>query len=855
MTTGFVDTSTNMVRDVQNAIEGYDMGALRALAQEPVQNSKDAKRSSKAKIEYRLHERRSKDGWAYYLLTVTDSGTSGLIGPTLTRTQLEERGDELQDGENWAAFEGQGFTKKERQGSLGSRGQGKSAFLYHSRPNEYSLDRRERYLMLYDTVLDDGEYRLGIRYAMPADRVKEPPLFGDDARTAVASREFNVGDGTLVNLSLEPLSEIGARVIVPFLSTEAITAFRSGELMCWLQRLWWRAIQIGELEITVVDEAGISQTIEPPKWWMVEPWRTRESNVLAWKDIPIDEGLKIKRLVLLYDPEIADDEIACDSDRPQWAGVQLLRSRQWIETFDLRDRVPPQYRQGFRGFAEFERRLEQELENAEKPQHESFNGQRSAVRRIRQEIGNRVEEFAQHQGWISVAKTRDLSERDQESAIEFIRTFASVSGRKNSQTSGANNEPTLELALKWQCSLYLDYPTPTTARVNWGESIENVGITIGVDPSAGHHRATASLEISQDGAGYQTIVRSHEIEVVDGFYFAQVGSFQIIHGNASEGKIQCPEPGEYRLRAIISHRGQRVVSATRRIYVQCDPPAPPESKPHTLSVSVQNLSRPGEQRINDGDEIAILVTVTNRSTDDVTLQLDASFENIYLKGSGEISLKGVPPGDVLTRKAAVSQRLQLFNSEPSQHSGIYQVLAPGRYHVRADLQLPDGGDVLAHSSKAVFFEVDPAGPQSDLPFELRAWEDEDVHPRWELMQEMDDQWVLRYPVHYPMYQELPEQRRRGSRLSGRTSFIADICADGLLEWALDSLTSGDESRIELMKNSQPAGVDIVLWDSYCQQLDMLASSYKAERVENPRAYDLRRRQTQAVMLRMFEELS
>ena len=854
MTTGFVDTSTNMVRTVQNAIEGYYMGALRALAQEPVQNAKDAKRSPKAKVEYRLHKRHSRDGGAYHMLTVTDSGTSGLIGTILTRTQREERGDELADGENWAAFEGQGFTKKGNEDSLGSRGQGKSAFLYHSRPHEFGLNERERYLMIYDTLLSSGEYRLGIRYAMPADRVKEPPLLDDDARTAVVSRAFDVGDGTLVDLELEPLHQIGTRVIVPFLSEEAIAAFRSGELERWLQRLWWRALQVEDLEISVVDEAGNSQDIEPPVCWESEPWRMPNETVMSWENIPVDDGLKIKRLVLLYDPELPDDEIFCGSDRPQWAGVQLLRSRQWIETFDLRDLVPLQYRQGFRGFAEFDRRLEQELGRAENPQHESFNGQFGPVRRIRQEIGNRVEEFARRQGWISATKTRDLSERDQESATEFIRTFASVASINNRRATSAHNYPLLEPSLKWRCTLSLDYPTPKTARVDWGESIGNVSVAVEVDPPNGNHWAAISLEISRDGIGSRAIVQTRQIETVDGYCSANFGSFQIINGNGDQGKIQCPEPGEYRLRAVITLQGQRVASVMRRIYVQCDPPLPPDAKPHTISISVQNLSRQGEQRIHDGDEIAILVAATNRSTEDVVLHLDASLEDLLLEGSGRILLKGVPAGDVVTRQPGVSQRLRLFTSEPTQPPGSYQVLEPGRYLVRADLRLPDGGEVLAHSSKAVFFEVDPSGPQSDLPFELRAWEDEGVHPRWELMQEMDDRWVLRYPVNYPVYQELPEQRRRGSKLSGRISFIADICADGLLEWALDPLASGDESRIDLMKNSQPTGVDVVLWDSYCERLDLLASAYDSERKENPRAYDLRRRQVQAEMLRMFEEL-
>ena len=92
----------------------------------------------------------------------------------------------LEPGENWAAFEGQGFTKKDQSNALGSRGQGKAAFLYHSTPVDPDGKQLNRHLMLYDTLLEDGEYRLGVRYAMPADTVREPPFLNGVARETLS---------------------------------------------------------------------------------------------------------------------------------------------------------------------------------------------------------------------------------------------------------------------------------------------------------------------------------------------------------------------------------------------------------------------------------------------------------------------------------------------------------------------------------------------------------------------------------------------------------------------------------------------------------------------------------------------
>ena len=352
MTGQYIPTAVNMVSQVQGIIEGYGMGPLRALAQEPVQNSKDEKTGTKVRVEYGLHKRTTKDRNEYYPLTVTDSSTGGLKGPVLTQAQLDNRGHKLHDGENWAAFEGQCFTEKSG-GDLGARGQGKSAFLYHSDPSSFLQDGREKALMLYDTLLENGECRMGVRYVKPNDTILSPPLYDDDARLAILV-EHQVEDGLTISLGLEPLTE--TRIIVPFLKPSAVEAIRSGELQRWLQRCWWRAIQMQDVEIIITDEEGNSEAIRVPSCWSSEPWMKGGPRTREHKDVAVGDGLKIKRIVLYYEPKLKADEIRGYSN--QYQGVQLLRGQQWIETLEVGDEVPPEHRGGFRGFAEFDRSLE-----------------------------------------------------------------------------------------------------------------------------------------------------------------------------------------------------------------------------------------------------------------------------------------------------------------------------------------------------------------------------------------------------------------------------------------------------------------------------------------------------------------
>ena len=862
MNTQYVATPTNMVAQVASIIEGYGMGALRALAQEPVQNSKDEKSKRQVRVEYRLHHRRSGDGGEYHLMTVTDSGTGGLKGAVLTQEELEARGHQLKDGENWAAFEGQGFTEK-TGGEGGSRGQGKSALLYHSDPEALLGDGRERCLMLYDTLLENGEYRFGVRYANPSDRIQSPPLYNDEAKAAV-QREYPVGDDLIVSLGLEPLDKPGTRVIVPFLKQSAIDAIKGGELQRWLQRCWWRAIQVGDLDITLVDEDSTTKKVQIPSWWEGNLWTQSDLRYALADDIPVGEGLKIKRIVLFHNPELAKDEI--DGYGAQYQGVQLLRNQQWIETLDIRDHVPPEHRAGFRGFAEFDRKLELELKKSERPQHESFDGRYFPVSQVRQAIQNAVEEFSLNRGWKKAARTHEATGADQQHAEDFLTTFATTGSQK---TKANNRGPmaTTNPVTDWKCQLAITFPDPKTARVNWGDTLGNVSVTVDARPLPDSRWVRVELELTREGDRTPVRVHTLDTEMINLSEVATFGDYKIIRGRANAGQLYCPEPDAYQLRAVLVHNGRRVASSTRRFYLGVEPPDTPSSYPYTVSISARNLSDPTTRRYRSGDELGVQVTVKNRTTDHMELLLNASLEDLLICDEERVSIDGTPLGDTPNVKVGASERICLqtpdrnrqmsldLTSGPTNSTARNLTLEPGLYYVRADLRLPGSTEVIAHASTAIPFEVDPGGQRPDLPFIIEGIEEDGPHPMWDLSLRTDGRYVLQYPVKYPIYDELPESTRSSSRLAGRKAFIGDICANGLVEWSLDALLTGDGSRFEILKESQPAGANEEAWTRYCERLELLEQRFDAQRKDSPREYDLLKRQTVAEMLHIFRGLN
>jgi hypothetical protein len=123
-----------------------------------------------------------------------------------------------------------GYTKS-GVAALGSRGLGKAAFLYFSKPPVLNTDQR---IIFYDTLLDDDEYRLGARIARNVnDHRLDPPYYSNEARQIIKT-SYPLTDGIEFPLQLQPLEEVGTRVIIPYVDQEAIQAIRTGELHKWL---------------------------------------------------------------------------------------------------------------------------------------------------------------------------------------------------------------------------------------------------------------------------------------------------------------------------------------------------------------------------------------------------------------------------------------------------------------------------------------------------------------------------------------------------------------------------------------------------------------------------------------------
>ena len=257
------------------------------------------------------------------------------------------------------------------------------------------------------------------------------------------------------------------------------------------------------------------------------------------ENVAIEGGLRIKRIVLLYDENLAEDEI--EGYDPQYSGVQLLRGQQWIETLNVRDFIPVDRRAGFRGFAEFDIALERQLKNTEKPQHESFDGRNSLVRQVRSRVSSAVKEFAEERGWTASVETRGAPEQERELATEFLNVFAAGSGSIRRRRGSGSARIDEQVGHSWDCELTLDFPTAKSSRVNWGQFINNVGVSVQCEPPQSTRRLSVSLELTRQGdPALVEVDQKEDVQVQQGLASAEFGTSRLSGAAHRLGWFQCP---------------------------------------------------------------------------------------------------------------------------------------------------------------------------------------------------------------------------------------------------------------------------------------------------------------------------
>ena len=810
--------------------DSYKDGEIRALAQEPVQNAKDARLDEHTvQVEYRLTPKMDNYGSRLYVLTVTDSGTTGLSGPTKPSDTLLARASEAERAKmKWYHFERMFDSKKGAQ-SIGSRGWGKSIFLYCSNvPGDPTKS-----MMLYDTMLTDSEYRFGSMKVVYDDLVAlEPPLLGVEARQGMGSPSY-VPDCAQLALPLasEPLSKPGTRIVVPYLRDSAVKAFRDGSLFAWLQYLWWRPICEGILAITVIDDENeTSAKVTEPSWWERDSWsadaltRGKPQKLFGdcWiqvqENLDIGKGCAIKTLALIYDPDLSEDTWAAHG--PFYSGIQMFRAGQCIQTLWDFDHKLNEYKPHLRGFVEFDGATDAKLRKRENSQHDGFDRRGIMRDPVLPFLRDAMASFASAIGLIKQSDTETAGTSDQErQTVQFVidKLLAGGIGTLPNENPGDDSNTTADRP--WDIDILLSYPDPDTTRVNWRQRITDIRMVVNAAPDFPGRNLRFTIEWDSPGGKLQTLRETKSRTPIETM---QLRDLVLVSPDSRlAGGLQC-QAGVHRIRAAVYNGKKLIAKKARRVHVEMDPPERPE-RPYTVSISAENTTSTGEKRIEHGDKVRLQINGRNRTHEECTADvLLRMHDGAVLLFGKSITMTGTRMGEDDRRHLLHRMEVTVVRSEDSESKFDSETqtlsLVPGRQSLRC--YLLDGSNELAEGAHTLHFEVESPSNKRNSPFEPAKAMDSGA-PMWQL--DMSSSSLIFAPDN-PLYMAL-EKRSTSQTANGNSPYLLEVTVNGLLEWALEPLLEeeSDNTNIEALRESKPELVYDAAWDSYMYWLSELES--------------------------------
>jgi len=351
----------NYIEICQSIADSYPNGVAHGVQKDALQNAMDAV-SSHGPLIFKFGLFENEKG---RFLSMSDSNTTGLTGRVLLRP--EEYQVELPEEDRWARFESFAFTKADPD-ARGARGQGKFIFLAASK----------QHTMLYETLLSDGTYRLGITIATITDC---PMLHWEGAAAQSILTELT---------GLQPRTDSGTRISIVDPVDTIVEEMYNGDFMNAIEETWFCSIAKGLAQISVnvygqENEAKVPFPYPIPdndsddvKVWL------RENDIIPVGGV----NYRIKRLQI---GRRTDGRV-----REDIRGVAIVHygmkicseSMSWVDA-SIRDSVF--------GYIEFDQTLDRELRKTtnQTPNHYDLQWRRVTPRAIRNYIEEQLRQFGE----------------------------------------------------------------------------------------------------------------------------------------------------------------------------------------------------------------------------------------------------------------------------------------------------------------------------------------------------------------------------------------------------------------------------------------------------------------------------
>jgi len=444
-------TVRNWPDDVRTIVDGYREHTViaHAVQKDAIQNSWSAKvnrRGDGWNVTFELLEAKDRK-----FLLITDAGTTGLTGKILMPEEYEK---DLPGEERWGRFEGVAFTQPRAERTLGSRGRGK--FIFVGASKEYTI--------FYDTLRGDGTYRFGFRTVI---KTESPVMAYDDE---LGKQKILEMTGNLMS----PISSVGTRVIIVNPLDELVHDIRSGIFLRYIGETWWEIMSKYNATIKVRVDGREQLARIPPDFDLreedserVKVWIKRNQRIPGGF-----RGANIKNLHVVYKAAgpISEDlrGVAIQRD-----GMKICAIESRYMGREIADRLY--------GYVNFDAHTEELLLEDEGIEHYYYDFRKALPGATKRFVEDEMLRFAEEKLGYGV-DARELRRQQQRNAerraLTAINRFAKEVGIGiGPGRRGGGGGP------RTQREIYIDfddivYPRHNDLRVNYGESLSNIGATI-----------------------------------------------------------------------------------------------------------------------------------------------------------------------------------------------------------------------------------------------------------------------------------------------------------------------------------------------------------------------------------------
>jgi hypothetical protein len=562
--------AANYIGICNNIADSYPNGVPHGLQKDAIQNSIDARKGRRI-VQIKFELVRNNKGTFF---VITDSNTTGLTGPVVH--DVSDYEEELPVDYHWARFESFAFTK-DNPNAIGARGQGKFIFLRSS----------NQYTMYYDTLLEDGLYRLG---GTKATQTGCPIL----PSKCMPQWENEIGIEKLMReTGLKPPEKIGTRIIIVDPIDELVEQLGTDEFKKAIQETWARLLEKGLVDISIILD-NIIEKIELPDLYPLKDKDTKKCKTwILGQDfdnnkisISTGESFKIKHFHAVY---LKNEDIP-----EQFQGISIIHNGMKITSIDMMS-APLNIREKICGYIEFEKPLDQALRLGENqnPNHYNLKWRMRIPKAIKEFINNQLRAFGEEKLGLGVdpreIRNRRLTNAEEWAMRQFMKYAQEIDlfggrgfTRKNIDTPPP---PIKKIGISINGFVFPD--TDIAPRINHGQKFTNIKIT-----AYNHQDHNRSVDILvQVLHGSASIIKVFDrLSINLSKHSSQSTKEFEIDINKTNFKI----PGRYRLKATLidSTSGDKIDSVARRFWVEKNPPL---KQPFNLE-SARNFPEPFQFR-------------------------------------------------------------------------------------------------------------------------------------------------------------------------------------------------------------------------------------------------------------------